>query len=250
MRVIKIAVAVLSFSVLSSCDVVQSALEQSGGSLGNLPLTQDEVVRGLKNALTVGTDSAVCRLNATDGFLRDAAIKVLLPPEAQNIMNYVGKIPGGQALVDKTITALNRAAEDAAGTAAPIFSDAVKKMTIQDAFGILRGAETAATDYLKTNTYSQLQAAFKPKIQTSLGKPLIYNTSAEKLYTDLVSAYNLASLGGTLFPKITGNSLTDHVTARALDGVFLKIANEEKLIRQDPAHRVTSILERVFGSKQ
>jgi hypothetical protein len=251
MKILKAIAVALSLSFITSCDTLQSAIDQNGGLGGiHVPLTQEEVVSGLKNALTVGTDSAVKRLNATDGFLKDAVIKVLLPPEAQNIITHIGKVPGGQALVDKTITALNRAAEDAAGTAAPIFTDAVKKMTIQDGFGILRGADTAATHYLRNNTFTQLQAAFKPKIENSLSKPLIYNTSAATLYKDLVDAYNLASIGGALFPKITQNNLSDHVTAKALDGVFVKIANEEKLIRQDPAHRVTSILQRVFGSQQ
>lgn len=237
--------------MFTACDVVQQAIEEKGlpGSLGNTPLTQAEVVKGLKNALTVGTDTAVRRLNATNGFLQDAAIKILLPPEAQNIMKYVTKIPGGQGLVDKTVTALNRAAEDAAGTATPIFVNAITKMSIADAFGILKGTDTAATHYLRNNTFSQLQSAFSPKISNSLDKPLVFNTSASKLYGDLVKAYNTASLGGALFPKINNSNLSEYVTAKALNGLFLKISDEEKLIRQDPLHRVTSILERVFGRK-
>lgn len=250
MKTLKTLAVLLSFSLLSSCDVVQSALEDGAVLGGNAPLTQAEVVKGLKNALTVGTDSAVRRLNAADGFLKDEAVKILLPPEAQNIMTYVAKIPGGDALVDKTITAINRAAEDAASTAAPIFVNAITNMSISDAFGILRGTDTAATQYLRTNTYSQLQSAFTPKINTSLSKPLVFNTSAEKLYSDLINTYNKASLNGALFPKINSNSLSEYVTARALNGVFLKISNEEKLIRQDASHRVTSILQRVFGSQQ
>lgn len=247
MKIVKTLIVVLSLSFFSACDVVQGVLEE-GGNLGNAPLTQAEVARGLKNALTVGTDTAVRRLNATNGFLQDAAIKILLPPEAQNVMKYITKIPGGQALVDKTVTAINRAAEDAAGEASPIFVNAITSMTIADAFGILKGTDTAATHYLRGKTYYELQAAFQPKINTSLDKPLVYNTSAEKLYGDLVNAYNVASLGGSLFPKINDNSLSDYVTRRALDGVFLKIAEEEKQIRENPTHRVTSILRRVFGN--
>ncbi len=250
MKTVKTLIVLLTFSLLSSCDVVQSALEQGGGLGTNVPLTQAEVVKGLKNALTVGTDSAVRRLNATDGFLKDAAIKILLPPEAQDIIKQVSKIPGGEALVDKTITAINRAAEDAASTAGPIFANAVTNMSINDAFGILKGTDTAATQYLRNTTFSQLKNAFTPKINNSLSKPLVFNTSAEKLYTDLVSAYNTASLGGVLFPKVNNSSLSEHVTNRALDGMFLKIADEEKQIRTDPVHRVTSILQRVFGSPQ
>lgn len=252
MKILKTLVVVLSFSMFSSCDVVQKAIEDNGGlpsTIGNAPLSKAEVVSGLKNALSVGTDTAVRRLNAANGFLADAAIKILLPPEAKNIMTYVTKIPGGQALVDKTVTALNRAAEDAAGTASPIFSNAIKKMSIADAFGILRGADTAATHYLRNNTFGQLKNAFSPKISNSLDKPLVFNTSASRLYTDLVNTYNQASLGGALFPKISSNNLTDYVTTKALQGIFLKIADEEKLIREDPVHRVTSILKRVFGNQ-
>lgn len=252
MKIVKTLIVVLSFSFFSSCDVVKSVIDENGGlggGLGNTPLTQAEVVKGLKNALTVGTDTAVRRLNATNGFLQDAAIKILLPPEAQNIMKYVTKIPGGQGLVDKTITALNRAAEDAAGTAAPIFVNAITKMSIADAFGILKGADTSATHYLRNNTFGKLKSAFNPKISKSLDKPLVFNTSASKLYGDLVKAYNTASLGGALFPKINNGSLTDYVTSKALNGMFLKIADEEKQIRQDPVHRVTNILQRVFGNR-
>jgi hypothetical protein len=123
-------------------------------------------------------------------------------------------------------------------------------MSISDAFGILRGADTAATNYLRRTTFTELHGAFQPKISTSLSKPLVFNTSAEKLYTDLVSTYNTASLGGSLFPKITETSLSGYVTGKALDGLFKKIAIEEKLIREDPVHRVTAILKRVFGSQQ
>ncbi len=257
MKKIKILLVILSFSVFSSCDVVQGVIDENGGlggalggGLGNTPLTQTEVVKGLKNALAIGTDTAVRRLNVTNGFLQDAAIKVLLPPEAQNIMKYITKVPGGQALIDKTITALNRAAEDAAGTASPIFVSAIKNMSIADAFGILRGADTSATHYLRNATFGKLKTAFTPKISQSLSKPLVFNTSAEKLYTNLIKTYNTASLGGALFPKINSNNLTDYVTAKALNGMFLKISEEEKQIRKSPAHRVTSILQRVFGNKK
>lgn len=246
MKILKALAVVLTLTIYSSCDTLEGAL----GNMGGGPLTNEEVVRGLKTALEVGTDTAVKRLNATNGYLKDLAIKILLPPEAQNIITYASKIPGGQALVDKTITAINRAAEDAASEAAPIFNNAIRDMTIADAFGILRGNDTAATNYLRRATFTELHGAFQPKISNSLSKPLVFNTSAEKLYTDLVSTYNTASLGGTLFPKITETNLSNYVTGKALDGLFKKIAIEEKLIREDPVHRVTAILRRVFGSQQ
>ncbi|HYG16580.1 MAG TPA: DUF4197 domain-containing protein [Bacteroidia bacterium] len=246
MKILKALAVILTFTIYTSCDTLEGAL----GNMGGGPLTNEEVVRGLKTALEVGTDTAVKRLNATDGYLKDLAIKILLPPEAQNIITYASKIPGGQALVDKTITAINRAAEDAANEAAPIFSNAITKMSITDAFGILRGNDTSATNYLRRTTFTELHGAFQPKINTSLSKPLVFNTSAEKLYGDLVNTYNTASLGGTLFPKITNTSLSSYVTGKALDGLFKKIAVEEKLIREDPVHRVTTILRRVFGNQQ
>lgn len=213
-------------------------------------LTNEEIIAGLKNALNVGTDTSVSILNKLDGYYADQAVKILLPPEAEAIYTNINKVPGGNLLLEETVKKLNRAAEDAASEARPIFVNAITGMTITDGLGILNGDDTAATFYLKGKTFSPLTQAFQPKIETSLNKKIVGDVSASSAYNDLVSAYNTASLNGLLYPEITTNTLSEHVTQRALDGLFKKVAEEEKAIRHDPIARVTDILKKVFGSKQ
>ncbi|MEM9022545.1 MAG: DUF4197 domain-containing protein [Bacteroidota bacterium] len=210
-------------------------------------LSNTEIVEGLKTALRVGTDTSVATLNQLDGYYQDQAVKIFLPPEADVIFDKLGLIPGGDALLETTIRSINRAAEDAAGEATPIFVDAITGMTISDGLSILNGSETAATEFLRTNTETELFDAFQPKISTSLGKEIIPGISAEQSYADLVNAYNTASLNGFLFPEIQENTLSSYVTQQGLNGLFTKVADEERLIRTDPLHRVTDVLERVFG---
>lgn len=231
-----------SFSSCSETDEILTAINEGG-------LSNEDIVKGLRTALEVGTDTAVKRLSATDGYFKDELVKILLPPEAAPIFDNLSKIPGGNVLVDNTIMAINRAAEDAAPEASNIFVNAITNITITDGLDILNGNDSAATLFLKKGTYSPLQAAFAPKINTSLGKPLVLGASAASLYTDLVDTYNTASLNGLLFPKITQNTLGDYVTAKALDGIFSKISLEEGKIRNDVNHRVSDILEKVFGNR-
>lgn len=238
-------------ALFSACDpkMLEELQKQAGGlaKTTNIPLSNDEVIKGLRSALSVGTDSSVSILGRTNGFFSDALIKLALPSEAQPIVNNLSKIPGGQKLVNDAILAINRAAEDAAPQAKTIFIDAISRITIQDGFAILNGGNNAATTYLKNNTYQQLTDAFAPRIRTSLSKPLVLGYSAEKAYQQLIDAYNLASIGGSLWKPIKQNSLATYTTQKALDGLFLKVSQEEAKIRQDPFHRVTDILKRVFG---
>jgi hypothetical protein len=244
MKKIVLVLSLLTFTIpFSSCDKADeiiAAIDEGG-------LSNDDIVKGLKTALEVGTDTAVKRLSATDGYFKDEVVKILLPPEAAPIFDNLNKIPGGSTLVNNTILAINRAAEDAAPEATSIFVDAITNITINDGLNILNGNDSAATTFLKTGTYTPLQNAFAPKINTSLGKPLVLGASAASLYKDLVDTYNTASLNGFLFPKITQNTLGDYVTAKALDGMFTKVAVEEGKIRNDVSHRVSDILEKVFG---
>ena len=134
-----------------------TTLQQTAGSFpstttGNNP-SQSQIVQGLKQALTIGTQNSTNRLSAVDGFFADAAIKILMPPEVQQVEKTLRQF-GLSSLVDKTILSLNRAAEDAAKSATPIFTDAIKQMTITDALGILQGGDFAATDYFKEKTAS------------------------------------------------------------------------------------------------
>jgi hypothetical protein len=237
--------------LLPSCDVLEQAAKQQGlgGITTKIPLTNEEVIRGLKSALNVGIDSSVFSLSKVNGYFGNQLIKLALPPEAQPIISNLSKIPGGQKLVNDAILAINKAAEDAAPQAKSIFVSAITNMSIQDGFNILKGNNNAATVFLKNNTYSQLTNAFAPKIRTSLSKPLVMGYSAEKSYQTLIDAYNLASLNGVLFAPIKQNSLSTYATQKALDGLFLKLEEQEKLIRQNPLHQVTDILRRVFGKK-
>lgn len=198
-------------------------------------IAQADIAAGLKEALTIGATKGVAALSATDGFFKNAALKILLPPEAAKIERTLRSVGMGKQ-VDEAILSINRAAEDACKTAAPIFTNAIKQMTVTDAIGILKGADTAATAYLKRTTSAPLTSAFKPVIDSSLQK-----TDATKHWTSLVNAYNKFS-----FQKLNP-SLSDYVTEKALTGIYSQIALEEKNIRQNPAARATDLLKKVFG---
>jgi len=161
----------------------------------------------------------------------------LMPPEAQKVEATLRKVGMGK-LVDDAILSMNRAAEDASKSAAPIFVDAIKSMSIQDAVGILKGSDTAATGYLRGKTTSALTSAFRPVIEGALQK-----TGATKHWQTVMEAYNKIPLTSKVNPDLSG-----YVTEKALGGMFIQVADEEKKIRKDPAARVTETLKKVFGS--
>lgn len=230
-------IVMFSSTLLVSCEEV------------DLGLTEEQIAEGLKEALKVGADTAVAKLNVQDGFFGDQLVKIFLPEEAQPAYNVVSSVPILSDMIDKTILTINRAAEDAAVEAKPIFVEAITGITITDAIDILNGADTAATGYLKAATYQQLYDAFKPKIQASLNKDIVLGISAEDSYSTLINTYNNASLGGLLFDKIEDNTLADHTTSRALKGVFMKVGDEETNIRTDVSHRVNDVLKTVFAEQ-
>ena len=216
------------------------------------PLTQSEIIAGLKQALIVGTDTSVNKLSAVDGYLRDATVKILLPPETNTITENLSKLPGGQQLVDKVITGINRAASDAAKEAGPIIINSIKTMTIRDAVGILSGGDYAATNYLREKNYDALVALYQPKIENSLQKKLVGNISTQQSWDELTSKWNQVAgsfIGQMADLKKVETDLSDYLTKRALNGLFLKIGETEKNIRQDPAARVTDLLKRVFAKQ-
>ena len=233
------SIGMLLILITSSCDELFQNVEDG--------LSDDEIVAGLKEALAHGTDTAVANLSIPDGYFGDQVVKILLPAEAQPIYDQLSNVPILDQFVAETIYTINRAAEDAANEAAPIFIDAIAEMTIVDGLNILYGSDTAATHYLRAQTYADLYDAFEPEISTSLNKEIVLGISAEDSYSGLINTYNTASLGGLLFDKIETNTLSDHVTTRALHGLFVKVGDEERLIREDPLHRVTEILEKVFS---
>lgn len=249
----------LLFSVLFALNLSSCGLEDI---IPSTELSNDDIVKGLKNALEVGTDTSVTILNAKDGYFKDQLVKILLPTEAQPILNGINTINkyspiSLQPLVDSVVLSMNRSAEKAAMKAKPIFKDAILNMTVTDGINILYGENNAATTYLRTNTYSSLQTAFTPDIEAVLKEPILGTTTTESLYAKLVKnyniavkAYNTANVLGVLGEnkkEVTDNSLTNHVTTKALDGLFLKVEAEEKDIREDPIARVTDILQQVFG---
>lgn len=240
----------LAFFILSSCaqisQIAQSAVKP------NAPLTTMEIIGGLKDALLVGTDSSVAKLSAVNGYLKDQAVKILLPPEAKEITDNISKLPGGQKLVDDVIIRVNRAAEDAAKDAKPIFAKAIREMTFDDALQILKGPDNAATQYFKDKTYLRLADLYRPKIHESLNKNLIAGISTQQSWNELTNSWN--KIAGTTVGKFAGMKtvdvqLEDYMIQKALDGLFLKIAEHEKDIRTDANARVTTLLKRVFGSE-
>jgi len=235
MRKILLGIAITGCIAVTACEELINLDELNG----------EKIILGLKDALVHGTDTAVTNLSAPDGFFRDEAVKILLPEEAEPVYNVLNTLPLVSDLLDETILAINRSAEDAATEAKPIFIDAIREMTIDDGLTILNGPDTAATTYLKDKTYSKLFDAFKPKIETSLSKEIVFGISAEASYAKLIDTYNAIPL----VSDIQSNSLSEHTTNRALRGIFKKVGDEEKLIREDPAHRVTDILQEVFGSQ-
>lgn len=208
-----------------------------GKSKGGTSLSNDEIIAGLKEALTVGAQNSSGKLSALDGFFANAAIKVLMPAEAKKVETTLRNAGMGQ-MVDDAILSMNRAAEEASKSAAPIFIDAIKQMSFQDALGILKGADTAATSYLKGKTISALTSAFKPVIDEALQK-----TGATKHWKTVFETYNKLP---TTFKKIN-TDLSGYVTDRALGGLFYQVALEEQQIRKNPAARVNDILKKVFG---
>jgi hypothetical protein len=211
----------------------------TGNTKGGGSLTESEIANGLKEALQVGAKSATGRVSAVNGFFANQAIKVLMPPEAKKVESALRAVGMG-SYVDKAILSMNRAAEDASAKALPIFVDAIKGMTISDGVNILRGSNDAATQYLKGRTTSSLTTAFRPVIQQSLDK-----VNATAYWSEMATLYNKLP---TTRQKLN-TDLAAYVTERALNGVFVYIAEEEGKIRTNPAAQVTDLLKKVFGGK-
>lgn len=230
----KIICAAFLIFTFYSCDVAQQLLNQAGsGSLSNA-----DIVAGLKEALTIGAQNSGDKLSAVDGFFANAAIKVLMPPEAQKVESTLRSLGLG-SVVDKAILSMNRGAEEATKFAAPIFINAIKQMTLTDAIGILKGGDTAATHYFKDKTTAALTQAFRPTVDQALTK-----TDATKYWSTVFTTYNKFAA------TPVNTDLGAYVTSKAVDGIFYQIGLEEQKIRKDPAAQVTDILKKVFGSSE
>jgi hypothetical protein len=203
------------------------------------PLTTAEVGEGLKEALVNCISKGSDRVSQVDGYFKNPEIKIPFPPEVKKVEDKLRQI-GMDKQVDEFIMTLNRGAENAAKEAKPIFISAIKQMTIEDAWGILKGNDNAATSYLQRTTSTALKEKFKPVIQASLDK-----VNATKYYSDLVNTYNKIP-----FVEKVNPDLNEYATNLAMRGLFLQIEKEEKNIRKDPLARTTDLLKRVFGTQQ
>jgi hypothetical protein len=244
---IKKTLPFLFLLIASACAELTQVVNQMNTAQ---PLSQQEVISGLKQALIIGADSAATHLASVDGYYGDEMVKILLPPEAHVITENLSRIPGGEKMVEDVILHVNRSAEDAAREAAPIFSRAVSKMSILDGFEILRGEKDAATQYLKAQTYDELYQLYQPRIKSSIDKVIMGNLSAGESWNTLTGQWN--KLAGSLIGKMADLKTVDteldrYLTEQALNGLFIKLALEEEQIRTNPMARVTDLLKRVFG---
>ena len=246
MKAILILALSAGISVNTNGQVLRDVMSDAKTGADNLKnkekggaLSSSDIASGLKEALQVGAKNATRQVSAVDGFFGNALIKVLMPPEAKKVENTLRQMGMGEQ-VDKLILSMNRAAEDASSKALQIFIDAIMSMSIQDGMTILKGGNDAATQYLKSKTTAALTKAFRPVIEQSLDK-----VHATEYWSDVFTTYNKLP---TTFKKINPD-LAGYVTERALNGVFVYIADEEAKIRMNPAARVTDILKKVFDQK-
>ncbi|WP_419868215.1 DUF4197 domain-containing protein [Chryseobacterium sp. CT-SW4] len=210
-----------------------SSTKKSTANLNGL--SSDQIASGLKEALNLGVTEGIQKLSATDGFYKNAAVKILMPKELRAIDTKLRALGLG-SLADQGVKSLNRAAEDAVSEAAPIFANAITSMSISDASNVLLSSDNAATSYLQNKTQTQLFSAFEPKVQASLGK-----VGADVVWNNLISKYN----------KLTGQSVTtdieEYVTTETINGVFKMVAEKEGDLRNNPVTRTTGTLQKVFG---
>lgn len=242
-RVLALAVLICSILPVHSQNLLNKATDAlnqaTGNSSGGSKATpsNQEIVSGLREALTIGSNNAGGKASARDGFFKNSLIKIPFPPEAKIVETKARQIGMGSQ-VDKFVMTMNRAAEEASKEAAPVFVNAVKTMTITDGIQILKGGDNAATNYLKAKTTGELTTRFSPIVKKAINK-----VELTKYWKPIITGYN--KIPGV---KRQNPDLDKYVTERALDGLFKLIAQEEANIRKNPAARVTDLLRKVFGS--
>ena len=233
--IIVIALVLASEGAMAQLNL--NKLKETVGAGGKLSTA--EVAEGLKEALTTGASKGTDLVSQLDGYYKNTEIRIPFPPEVKRVEDRLRQIGmGGE--VDKFVLALNRAAEDAAKEAKPIFVSAIRQMTIQDAWTILRGEPTAATQYLNRTTSPELKERFSPIVENSLNK-----VNAAQLYTNLITSYNKIPL----VQKVNPN-LNEYATDKAIEGLFVMVAKEEKNIRENPRARTSDVLKKVFGAQR
>jgi len=218
-------------------NTIQNAVNTVTGTTTNgATPSNDDIAKGLKEALKVGTNNSTASASKVDGFYKNPEIKIPYPPEAKEMEQYL-RDAGMGAQCDKFVETLNHGAEGAAKSAAPIFVKAITNLTITDGMKILKGPNDAATQYLKQNTSAQLKTAFLPIVKTALDQVEI-----TKYWTPLTTVYDKVP-----FVTKVNSDLNSYVTGKAIDGLFKLIADEELKIRTNPAARISDILKEVFG---
>lgn len=223
-------------NVQAQISKLKKGLEKSGISIPTKQgLSEEEVGRGLKEALNNGIQKGVKQLSIKDGYFKDDQIKLLMPKEATQVESKLRKLGQGSK-VDAMIESMNRAAEDAASSSKELFVSAIKNLSVNDAMSILKGEDNAATVYLSSETRTQLIAKFKPIIKTSLDK-----VGATKHWSTVFNTYNKIPMVQKVNPDLVG-----YATDKAIDGLFIQIAKEELEIRKNPAARVSELLKKVF----
>jgi len=224
----------------SSCELlneVSKVVQTPVATNASNPLSNEEVIAGLKEALSIGIKNSVNLTSATDGFLKNTEIMLPFPPDAIKVKEKAIAL-GLSGQVEKFETTLNRAAEEATKEAIPIFIDAIKNMTVQDGFAILKGGNGAASQFLKNQTSAKLVSAFAPKVKEATSK-----VKLTEYWNPIITKYNALTLGNKIDPDLDA-----YITQKAIDGLFIMVAKEEDKIRLDPAARVSDILIKVFGS--
>jgi len=235
-----VCVAITLLSSLSGCANVATVLESDSLREGirREPLSESDVDEGLREALRVATREAVRRAGRTNGFLSNPDIVIDVPPSLSPVETTLRRIGLGEA-VDTFVAEMNRAAELAADEATPILTGAIRELTMQDAWDILQGDATAATDHLEDRTRDDIYAAFKPIVDQSLDR-----TGAMEAYDNVMGLYQRSPLAEEI-----PFALSDYTTTKAIDGLFHLMAEEEQRIREDPMARTTDLLRRVFGTR-
>jgi hypothetical protein len=236
----KIVYAILLVFIFCStavyAGILDNVMKGMGSPAGGNAPDNDTTIKGIKEALSIGTEKAVNNVSQTDGFFKNKAIKILMPEKIQKVADVLRKV-GYQKEVDDFVLSMNRAAEKAAPKAASHFVGAIKEMSFDDARGILKGGDTAATEFFRKKTKDKIYESFKPIISSSMSE-----VGVTRSYKNMMARYESIP-----FMDKQSVDLDHYVTNKSLDGLFYMVGQEEKKIRTDPAARVTDLLKTVFG---
>lgn len=244
MRKLTVIAGLASLLFLAQCDILESVASDvlsTDGTTGAPSLTNDEVIAGLKEALTIGIKNGAASASAVDGFFKNPKIFIPWPEDAIRLKEW-GVKNGFDGKVTEIETTFNRAAEEASKKATPIFVDAITSMSISDGFDILRGSDSAATMYLQRTTSSALMSAFRPVVHDA-----VETVKLTQYWEPVAGAYNKVAKFSQSMNEVN-TDLDGYVTQKGMDGLFYLIKVEEKKIRDNPAARVTDLLKKVFGS--